>query len=46
LRDRLSAPDLVEGTRATVDRVATHELDPYAAADELLGRVTLPDPAP
>jgi LAO/AO transport system kinase len=39
LRDRLERPGEVEATDETIGRVAAHELDPYAAADELLGRL-------
>ena len=37
LRARLSAPDRIAATRAVYEAVARHELDPYAAADRLLG---------
>lgn len=36
VRGRLQAPDRAEATTATLDAVARHELDPYAAADRLL----------
>ena len=36
LRARLEAPDRATDTRRTIDAVAAHELDPYAAVDRLL----------
>jgi LAO/AO transport system kinase len=39
LRDRLRAPGRWPATEATLAAVATHELDPYAAADRLLERL-------
>jgi LAO/AO transport system kinase len=39
VRASIWAPARQEQTRALLERVATHELDPYAAADELLGWV-------
>jgi len=36
VRGRLQAPDRAAGTTATLDAVVRHELDPYAAADQLL----------
>jgi LAO/AO transport system kinase len=39
LRDRLHDEGLQAETRETLAAVAAHRLDPYAAADELLGRV-------
>ncbi len=39
VRQRLEAPDLDDATAATLDAVARHELDPYAAADRLLARL-------
>jgi hypothetical protein len=36
LRARLLAEALAPATHATLDAVAAHELDPYAAADTLL----------
>ena len=44
LRERLRDPELAGTTRATLAAVAAHRLDPYAAADELLGRLNV-DPA-
>ncbi|HUQ77393.1 MAG TPA: methylmalonyl Co-A mutase-associated GTPase MeaB [Patescibacteria group bacterium] len=38
-RARLRSPELAVSTRATLAEVAGHRLDPYAAADELLGRL-------
>ena len=40
LWDRLGAAELRPGTEAAIDAVASHELDPYAAADALLAAVT------
>jgi len=40
LRGRLHDPALEASTRATLDAVAAHRLDPYAAADALLERLT------
>ena len=37
VRRRLERPDLAAATAATLDEVARHDLDPYAAADRLLG---------
>jgi LAO/AO transport system kinase len=37
LRGRLHDPSLATSTNETLARVAAHRLDPYAAADELLG---------
>jgi LAO/AO transport system kinase len=46
LRRRLHAPSEADATRTTLAAVARHALDPYAAADELLGRLTgAPDSA-
>ena len=39
LRDVLREPALAASTRKTLARVAAHRLDPFAAADELLGRL-------
>ncbi len=39
LRDRLATGSLRETARATLDDVAAHRLDPYAAADRLLASV-------
>jgi len=39
LRDRLREPALAASTRETLAGVAAHRLDPFAAADELLGRL-------
>jgi LAO/AO transport system kinase len=39
LRGRLRAPGLAESTGRTLGEVAAHRTDPYAAADELLGRL-------
>jgi LAO/AO transport system kinase len=39
LRDRLRAPGRWPATEATLAAVATHELDPYGAADRLLERL-------
>ena len=39
LWDRLATPALSEGTDAAILAVAAHDLDPYAAADELLAAV-------
>ena len=36
LRDRLRDPELADATRAALEAVADHELDPYSAADRLL----------
>jgi LAO/AO transport system kinase len=36
VRGRLQAPDRADGTTAALDAVVRHELDPYAAADQLL----------
>jgi LAO/AO transport system kinase len=36
LRDRLHGEGLAEATGATLDKVAEHRLDPFAAADEIL----------
>jgi LAO/AO transport system kinase len=41
LRDRLGEPALAASTRATLATVAAHRLDPFAAADELLGRLDI-----
>ena len=40
LRDRLHAPDQAATTHTVLIGVAEHRLDPYAAADELLSRLT------
>ena len=40
LRDRLHDPANAAATRTTLGAVADHRLDPYAAADELLARLT------
>ncbi len=42
LRGRLRAPELAESTGRTLGEVAAHRTDPYAAADELLGRLAGP----
>jgi LAO/AO transport system kinase len=39
LRGRLREPGLAGATGETLARVAAHRLDPYAAADELLGKL-------
>ncbi|MFP5342930.1 MAG: methylmalonyl Co-A mutase-associated GTPase MeaB [Candidatus Limnocylindria bacterium] len=39
LADRLRAPALAERTAAAIEAVATHRLDPFAAADALLADV-------
>ena len=39
LWDRLEAPSLHDGTEAAIEAVAGHEIDPYAAADELLAAI-------
>ena len=39
LRDRLHEPALAASTRETLAGVAAHRTDPFAAADELLGRL-------
>jgi LAO/AO transport system kinase len=39
LRDELHAPAHAAGTAATMDAVAAHELDPFAAADRLLAQL-------
>jgi LAO/AO transport system kinase len=39
LRDRLHRGGLAEATGVTLAAVAEHRLDPYAAADELLGKL-------
>jgi LAO/AO transport system kinase len=39
LRGRLHEPALAGSTRRTLSDVAAHRTDPYAAADELLGRL-------
>jgi LAO/AO transport system kinase len=39
LRGRLHEPALAASTSETLSRVASHRLDPYAAADELLGKL-------
>jgi len=39
LRDRLGRSPLAASTRETLTRVAANRLDPFAAADELLGRL-------
>jgi LAO/AO transport system kinase len=39
LRGRLHEPGLAEETGRTLGEVAAHRTDPYAAADELLGRL-------
>jgi LAO/AO transport system kinase len=39
VRRRLEAPDLDGSTAAVLDSVVRHELDPYAAADQLLARL-------
>ena len=45
LHGRLRAPSLASSTERTLGEVAAHRLDPYAAADELLGRLAgRPDP--
>jgi putative protein kinase ArgK-like GTPase of G3E family len=46
LRDRLHAESLREATRQTLTEVAGHQLDPYAAADQLLARVVGPADRP
>jgi LAO/AO transport system kinase len=40
LRSRLEGPELDRGTEEVLTAVADHELDPYAAADRLLGSLT------
>jgi LAO/AO transport system kinase len=40
LRERLRAPALAASTGETLRAVAGHRTDPYAAADELLGRLS------
>jgi LAO/AO transport system kinase len=40
LRERLHDPDRRAATEAILDEVAGHRLDPYSAADRLLGEVT------
>jgi len=37
MRERLTSPEALESTSAVLDAVAGHALDPYAAADRLLG---------
>jgi LAO/AO transport system kinase len=37
VRDRLESPSLLPSTTATLEAVVRHELDPYSAADRLLG---------
>jgi LAO/AO transport system kinase len=44
LRDRLHDEANATATRATLSAVADHRLDPYAAADELLVRLTAGQP--
>jgi LAO/AO transport system kinase len=39
VRRKLEYPDLAASTAETLDAVARHELDPYAAADRLLSRL-------
>jgi hypothetical protein len=39
LRGRLHEPALAGSTLRTLSDVAAHRTDPYAAADELLGRL-------
>ncbi len=36
LWERLRSPGVAPATDAAIDAVATHEIDPYAAADRLL----------
>jgi LAO/AO transport system kinase len=38
LRERLVNPEVGDGSRRLLDAVALHQVDPYTAADELLGR--------
>ncbi|MEO5939941.1 MAG: methylmalonyl Co-A mutase-associated GTPase MeaB [Candidatus Limnocylindrales bacterium] len=45
LRSRLREPALIASTGRTLAEVADHRMDPYAAADELLGRLATPDPS-
>jgi LAO/AO transport system kinase len=42
LRERLSDPDRRAATEMILDEVAGHRLDPYSAADRLLGEVSEP----
>jgi LAO/AO transport system kinase len=39
LRERLAAPGVDDRSRRLLEAVALHEMDPYSAADELLGRL-------
>jgi LAO/AO transport system kinase len=43
LRERLRSPDRADATAATLDAVAEHRLDPYAAADTILASLTHED---
>ena len=44
LRERLHDEANHDRTRATLEAVAAHELDPYAAADALLAGLGRPNP--
>ncbi len=41
IRERLETPSLAASTRAAIDSVAAHDLDPYAAADRLLAALAV-----
>ena len=45
LRDRLAAPANASLMQSTLRAVAAHQLDPYAAADQLLAALTEAEPA-
>ena len=45
LRDRLAAPANASLMQSTLRAVAAHQLDPYAAADQLLAALTGAEPA-
>jgi hypothetical protein len=44
LWERLGEPGLAEVTRAAIDAVAEHEIDPFAAADRLLAAMRSEEP--
>jgi LAO/AO transport system kinase len=44
LWERLRAPGVAPATEAVIDAVATHEIDPYAAADRLLAALRTEEP--
>ncbi len=44
LWERLRSPGVAAATDAAIDAVATHEIDPYAAADRLLAALRTEEP--